>query len=120
MDNPNFSDRSPDPLAGSPEQFATNLLIVNAIEQGLNAIELERTNTEVIVKLYNDERQYEAETLTEYPERWSDIRDKFREKTEFSNNEQSGIFKPSIPATNSVDEIPIEFKNNAIEITFID
>lgn len=113
-------DREQDPLVGSPELFATNLLLVRAIEQGMTEIQIRNHGDHVEVQNIHPKREYPSETLTEEPDRWEKIRQRFRDMTEFEENDQEGLLKPSTPAQNQVDRIEASYPEpNRIVLSFV-
>lgn len=117
MQNPQWQDRSPDDLTGSPELFASNLLLVRAMDQQLDKIEIARHEDSIGVTLFSSERNYDEETLTERTEKWTSIVDRFQSMTNFEN-ETDGILEPSIPVRDPVDEITVRYENGQITISF--
>ncbi|MFB6345056.1 MAG: hypothetical protein ABEK50_04690 [bacterium] len=117
MPDPTEPPREPDSLAGSPELFATNLLLVRAIENQIDRIEITRSSSEITVQLLKDEHEYEQETLTETTSSWSDIVDRFKEQTTFEDDD-SGELKPSIPAAETIRQISVTYEDTKITLTF--
>jgi len=111
---------SGDELTGSPELFASNLLVVRAIEHEMNSVVIRRTDEKVLVQNIHDERNYEEETLTEQLEKWSEIQERFQSMTTFSDdNSNTGELTPNTPATRSVDRIEISYPDDStIKLTF--
>lgn len=118
MDRPDQPPRDPDSLAGSPELFATNLLLVRAIENEIERITIDRSSSEITVQLMKADQDYEPETLTEQTEKWGDIVERFRGHTLSGASEEGwgSVLEPNIPAANSVDELRIQFGNDRIEL----
>lgn len=120
MSTPDESPREPDSLAGSPELFATNLLLVRAIDNRIERITMERTGDAILVQLFEAEREHEPETLTEDTGKWDSIVERFEDYTR-PEKEASGegtVLEPNIPSAENVDEIRIQFTSNQLEITF--
>ncbi len=117
MQNPQWQERSADNLTGSPELFASNLLLVRAMDQQLNKIEIRRHNDAIGVLLYSSDREYDEETLTEQTEKWSPIVERFESLTNF-NNDREGILEPSIPVQDPVEKMTIRYDQNEIIISF--
>lgn len=106
-----------DPLAGSPELFATNLLLTRCIENRMVAAHLRRENG-VHVHLEGPEGTLEEETLTEEDSRWSDVRDRFREMTNF-DEEQSGELELTTPAAGQVKTVRVSYPDpDTIHVRF--
>ncbi len=97
-----------DPLSGSPELFATNLLITRCIENGMHGVRLRRTGEGVTVRLEHPDREHEEETLTDDPARWEDVRDRFRALTEPRPDGPDELC-PRTPAAERVRRITIEY-----------
>ena len=117
MQNPQWQDRSPDDLTGSPELFATNLLLVRAMDQELDRIEIARHDDSIGVTLVASDRDYEEETLTEETDNWSKIVERFQTMTEFETDEY-GSLQPSIPVQDPVDEMEIHYEDDQITVSF--
>lgn len=113
MQNPQWNNRTPDELTGSPELFATNLLLVRAIENSIDSIEIKKEPDAVTVQLISSETDYDRETLTEKMNIWSKIKDRFKSITEFeSDSSKKGTLEPNIP----IDEQELE----SMKITYHD
>lgn len=109
-----------DNLVGSPELFATNLLLVRAIEHDMNRVTIRRTDEGIRVQNHHDDQQYDPEILTEDLSKWTEIRDRFEAMTEF-DDDRSGTLKPSTPAVDNIDHIGVEYPDEeTIEIYFRD
>jgi len=112
-------DREQDPLVGSPELFATNLLLVRAIEQGISEIHIENRDDQVQVQNIHPNREYPSETLTEEPGQWEKIHRRFREMTDFDKTDSHGRLKPNTPAQKQVDRIEARYPEpSRIELSF--
>ncbi|MFB6344301.1 MAG: hypothetical protein ABEK50_00810 [bacterium] len=111
MDNPTWNDREQDPLVGSPELFVSNLVLVRAIENGLTKIEITREEDGITVQNEKDGEGYDRETLTDDPNKWKDIVERFKSMTE-SGDEGEKYLKPKTPATGKVDTIRIEYSDS--------
>lgn len=108
-----------DDLTGSPELFATNLLVVRAIEHDMNAVTLRKGDGEITVKNQHDDREYEKETLTEDVTMWTDIKERFQSMTEFGEDQTSGTLSAKTPATERVESIAIAYPDEeTIKLTF--
>lgn len=106
-----------DPLTGSPELFATNLLLTRCIENRMKAAHFRRDNG-VHVKLEGPDETLEEETLTETDARWSDVRDRFRTMTNFEQ-EQTGELNLTTPAARQIDTIRISYPDpDTIHVRF--
>lgn len=118
MVTPNEPPRDPDSLAGSPELFATNLLLVRAIENEIDRITIERTSSEITVQLIKEDTDYDPETLTERTDKWNDIVERFRDHTRPDETDGGWgiVLEPNIPAADSVEDFRIEIDENRIEI----
>lgn len=117
MKNPQWEGRTPDELTGSPELFATNLLLVRAIDNQINRIIIEKLSAEIIVQLHHPDKDYEEETLTEDTSTWSDIRERFKDITEFDDSAKNkGILKPKIPASKTLDRLEVQYDTDTIDI----
>lgn len=118
MDNPTWDNRTPDELAGSPELFASNLVIVEAIEKNLRGLELIRGTDAVTVIMHYPSGKDVEETLTEDPGRWEQVTERFRSMTEFET-ERKGVLKPQTPVREKLEAISIEFHDDeTISIRF--
>ncbi len=118
MDNPTWEDRTPDELAGTPELFASNLVIVEAIEKNLRGLELIREPEGVTVIMHYPSGKEVEETLTENPENWERVTERFRSITEF-DSDRKGELKPQTPARDKLDAITIEYhEDDTISIRF--
>lgn len=112
-------DRQQDPLVGSPELFATNLLLVRAIEQGMSEIHIENHEDHVQVQNIHPDRQYPSETLTEKAGQWEKIHKRFQNMTEFDDNDSQGRLKPNTPAQKQVNRIIARYPEpDRIELCF--
>lgn len=112
--------REPDSLAGSPELFATNLLLVRAIDNEIDRILIERSPGEITVQLVDESRDYDPETLTEDLDHWDAIVERFQDYTR-PDKDASGegtILEPNIPAADNVEEIRIKMSDNQLDIVF--
>lgn len=115
-----MSDPSPgpDPLSGSPELFATNLLISRCIENRMDGVRLRRTEEGVRVYLEHPDRDHDEETLTDDPSRWEDVRDRFRSLTE-PRPEGADELCPRTPAAEQVQSIRVEYPDpETIQLRF--
>lgn len=108
MDNPTWQDRTPDELAGTPELFATNLVLVEAIKNKLQRLIIKRHPDRVTVTLVNRSGETRQETLTESPDRWSKIRERFQSMTESHENKPS-LLRTNIPAADAITEMRIQY-----------
>ncbi len=119
MKNPQWQNRETDELAGSPELFATNLLMVRALENSLKRIEIRNQDNEITVQLFADDNDYERETLTEDTGKWTDILDRFREITDFyDDGTDHGELQPNLPNTYSYETIEATYEDSKLTITF--
>jgi hypothetical protein len=108
-----------DDLTGSPELFASNLLIVRAIEHGMTGVTIRRENDGIIVQNEHPDREYDKETLTEDTGIWSDIVERFRSMTVEREDASTDRLKPKTPATEQVESIEIRYPDEeTIELTF--
>lgn len=119
MVTPSEPPRDPDSLAGSPELFATNLLLVRAIDNEIERITIDRAPDEITVQLIKEGQDYDPETLTERTDKWDDIVERFREHTVSGEADAWGtVLEPNIPAADTVEEIRIQFEEDCIELRF--
>lgn len=116
-----FENRSPDDLTGSPELFATNLLIARGIENDLDIIRIEKKSAEISVTLESDQDHFDPETLTEDTTSWSDIQERFKSMTSFddSSDASSGTLEPKTPLSERIKSIKINFSSNLITLKFV-
>jgi len=117
MENPQWQNRSTDDLTGSPELFASNLLLVRAMDQQLDKINITRHDDAIGVTMYSSDREYDEETLTERTEKWTQIVDRFESMTDFEDD-RKGILDPSIPVHDPVKEMTVRYEDNQITISF--
>lgn len=118
MKNPQWQDRDGDDLTGSPELFATNLLLVRAMDNRLNRIEVNRHDDRVGVQLFSSDRDYEEETLTENLDAWAKIVDRFEGITDFEEPGETGRLIPTIPVDDAVEEMKVNYDDGLIAVTF--
>lgn len=118
MKNPQWQDREGDDLTGSAELFATNLLLVRAMDNRLDKIEVTRHEDRIGVQLYSSDRDYEEETLTENLDTWPKIVDRFEELTDFEEPGETGRLNPTIPVDDAVDEMRIDYDEEQLTVTF--
>lgn len=108
-----------DDLTGSPELFASNLLIVRAIEHGMDQVTIQLEDGAVAVQNHHPEQDYDKEILTENTEIWADIRERFQDMTEFEERNDRGLLSSNIPATGRTEKITVAYPNEqTIEISF--
>lgn len=118
MKNPQWQDRDGDDLTGSPELFATNLLLVRAMDNRLSRIEVNRHEDRVGVQLFSSERDYEEETLTEQLDTWPKIVDRFEEITDFEEPGETGRLNPTIPVDDAVTAMKVRYDEGQITLSF--
>lgn len=119
MNNPKWKNRTDDDLAGSPELFTTNLLLMRAIENATDAVEIKNQSDQITVQFHDTERDSQPETLTEASSAWKNIRKRLEHFTEWDSvDSQTGQLKPNIPTADTVTSMDVAFTDDTIQINF--
>lgn len=119
MKNPQWNDRESDDLTGSPELFATNLLLVRAIDNSVESVTMTKETDRIAVQLFAEDRDYEPETLTEDTDQWSTIKSRFQAMTNFDeNDENEGTLEPNLPKSGKVSSIRVSYGDGNLVLDF--